>query len=110
MTWKSFLARLRQLFSFRRGRKRRQAAKHLPDRRKRFFDWEWLEDRAFMEPPVSMLTAAAGIGIGVYAVNLALINASAQAASAPAVTPIGWEPASAGAVPLPESTPGGGGT
>ena len=78
MSWKSFLAWLRYFFSFRRAR-RRSAVKRLPDRRKRVFDWEPFESRAHMEPPVTSLAAtAAGLGIGVYAVNMAIANAHAD--------------------------------
>ena len=80
MSWKSFLARLRYFFFFRRSRARRRCAvKRLPDRRKRVFDWEPFESRAHMEPPVTSLAAtAAGIGLGAYAVNMAIANAQAD--------------------------------
>ena len=80
MSWKSFLARLRYFFFFRRSRARRRCAvKRLPDRRKRVFDWEPFESRAHMEPPVTSLAAtAAGMGLGVYAVNMAIANAQAD--------------------------------
>src|SRR5262245_34773897 len=89
MTWKSFLARLRHYLFFRPMRtRRRPPVKRPPDRRKRSFDFEPFEDRAFMEPPVTALAAmAVGVGVGVYAVNLAVVNAAARTepAAAPAV-------------------------
>jgi hypothetical protein len=89
MSWKFFLTQLRRLLFWRRMPARRSSSKRPPDRRKRHFDFEPFEDRSHMEPPITSLAAtAAGLAVGTYAVNLALVNAQARAAAsvaAPAV-------------------------
>src|SRR5215472_18534639 len=105
MSWKTFLARLRQFFLFDRVRTRRRSIKPLPNRRKRVFDFEPFEDRSHMEPPITSLAATAvGVGVGVYAVNLAVANALARAEAAAPATPVVPESA-AETGPMPEFLP-----
>jgi len=88
MTWKFFLTRLRHFLAYRRRNRRRSAVKPLPDRRKRVFDFEPFEDRAHMEPPVTSLAATAvGLGLGAYAVQLAVANSVARAEAPDLSTP-----------------------
>jgi hypothetical protein len=102
MSWTTFLTILRHWLHPYPVR-RRKSAKRPPDRRKRFFDLDGLEDRAFMEPPISMLAGAAvGIGASVYAVNVALANAPARAESYHAAAPVVPEAAPA---EIPAATP-----
>jgi RHS repeat-associated protein len=73
MSWKYFLTRLRWfLFGWSRNRR---VPRRPEKRRRRLLAIDFMEDRASMEPPMSMLAAsAAGVLGGIYAVNLAVAN------------------------------------
>jgi len=111
MSWNRFLFLLRR-WLFPGSLKRRKPIKRLPDRRKRVFHMDGLEDRSFMEPPVTSLVASAfGITVAAYALNVAVAEPARADYRVPTPAPVDTSP---GIVVLgspdflvPENTGGG---